>query len=257
MNDIFRKILINKESGKKMLAVLLDPEKCHGALLASTVAALKIKAPDFIFVGGSLSTSSSESLIGVLREETDSKLILFPGNASQFTPSADALLFLSLLSGRNPECLVGQHVSSSIAIKKSGMETIPTGYILIDGGKRSAVEYISGTQPIPRDQKDIALATAIAGELLGMHLIYLEAGSGAKKTVPADMISHIRKGVDLPLIVGGGITTTEELKACYDAGADIVVIGNHFEKQTSNIPEFVQFTEEYSLLANEDEDTDF
>lgn len=254
MNEIFRKILVNKEANKKMLAVLLDPEQCKGGLLSSTVAALKIKAPDFIFIGGSLTSSSSDSLIGVLREEANSKIISFPGNATQFTSSADALLFVSLISGRNADCLIGQHVISSVAIKKSGIETIPVGYILIDGGKRSSVEYMSNTMAIPRDKKDIVLSTAVAGELLGMHAIYLEAGSGAKDPVPAELISYVKESINLPLIVGGGITSLEELKACYDAGADIVVIGNYFEKEPARIPDFVSLAEEYSIEKEEVED---
>ncbi len=251
MNEIFRKILINKEANKKMLAVLLDPEQCKGAVLASTVAALKIKSPDFIFIGGSLTSSSVDSLIGVLREETSSKIISFPGSAIQFTPNADALLFMSLISGRNPECLIGQHVLSSVAIKKSGIETIPVGYILIEGGQRSSVEYMSNTLAIPRDKKEIALSTALAGELLGMYIIYLEAGSGAKSHVPADLITYVKQGINLPLIVGGGITSLQELKECYDAGADIVVIGNYFERQPAKIPDFVALAEEYAIETDE------
>lgn len=257
MREVFRKILLNREAKKKMLAVLLDPDKCMGMALASTVASLKTQEPDFIFIGGSLTSVSTESLIEVLKEELSSKIILFPGNASQFTPNADALLFMSLISGRNPEYLIGQQVLSSKAIKSSEMEIIPMGYILIDGGKKSAVEYVSNTQSIPSDQKDIVLSTALAGELLGMHSIYLEAGSGAKNPVPAELIEYVSQEISVPLIVGGGIKSLEELKACYDAGADIVVVGNYFEQHPQQIADFVVFTEEYSKKLAEKESVDF
>lgn len=245
--NIYKNILINRELNRKMLAVLIDPDQCRGSVLASTVAALKSDTPDFIFVGGSHTvTSSVDSLIELLKDEVKTNVVLFPGNVSQFSTHADALLYLSLLSGRNAEFLIGQHLTSSIAIKKSNIEVIPTGYLLIDGGKPSSVEYISNTKPIPRDKKAIALSTAVAGELLGMRLIYLEAGSGAETPVPAEMIEYVREGLSLPLIVGGGIKTTEQLTAAFDAGADIVVVGNAFESQPQRISEFVQCTRAYT-----------
>jgi len=155
-------------------------------------------------------------------------------------------LYLSLLSGRNAEYLIGQHLTSAVAIKKSNIEVIPTGYLLIDGGKPSSVEYISNTRPIPRDKNEIALSTAVAGELLGMRLVYLEAGSGANLPVPREMIEYVSAGLSLPLIVGGGIKTTVQLAAAFDAGADLVVVGNIFEKDPAKIAEFVQCTRAYS-----------
>jgi len=237
MKSIYKSILLNRELNHKMLAVLLDPDQCHGRALASTIAELKSNIPDFIFVGGSHTLNSVE--------EIDTNIILFPGNATQFSSKADALLFLSLLSGRNAEFLIGQHIGSAVAIKKSEVEVIPTGYILIDGGKLTSVEYISNTRPIPRDKKGIALSTSVAAELLGMKLVYLEAGSGANIPVPADMIEYVKKGLSLPLIVGGGIRTTDQLKEAFDAGADIVVVGNIFETLPLKIAEFVDFTAEY------------
>ena len=228
-----------------MIAVLLDPDQCRGSLLASTVAALKSNVPDFIFVGGSHTLSSTDSLIELLKEETKAHVILFPGNASQFSTKADALLYLSLLSGRNAEFLIGQHITSSIAIKKSEIEVIPTGYLLIDGGKPSSVEYISNSRPIPRDKNEIALSTSVAAELLGMNLIYLEAGSGALFPVPAEMIETVRTGLSIPLIVGGGIKTVEQLKNAFEAGADLVVVGNVFETNPAKISDFVEFTRSY------------
>jgi putative glycerol-1-phosphate prenyltransferase len=247
MNSIYKKILLNRESNHKMLAVLLDPDQCQGGSLASTIAELKTNVPDFIFVGGSHTLNSIDSLVELLKDEVQTNIVLFPGNASQFCANADALLYLSLLSGRNAEFLIGQHVGSAVAIKKSDIEVIPTGYLLIDGGKLTSVEYISNTRPIPRDKKEIALSTSVAAELLGMRMVYLEAGSGANFPVPVDMIEYVKAGLSLPIIVGGGIKTTFQLKEAFDAGADIVVVGNVFETTPSKISEFVAFTNEYGL----------
>lgn len=232
---------------KKMLAVLLDPDQCRGRILSSTIAALKSNVPDFIFVGGSHTNSSIDSFIEVLKDEVNSEVIIFPGNISQISTKANALLYLSLVSGRNAEFLIGQHVNSAISIKNSGIEVIPTGYILIDGAKHSSVEYISNTRPIPRDKKEIALSTAIAAELLGMSLIYLEAGSGANLPVPVDMIECVGHGTTLPIIVGGGIKTAEQLTNAFDAGADMVVVGNIFETEPQKIAEFVHATKNYGV----------
>lgn len=241
MNKIYNKILRNKESNRKMLAILLDPDKCRGGVLAATISALKTSLPDFIFVGGSHTLQSTDSFIAVLQEETKAEIILFPGNASQFTDKADAMLFLSLVSGRNSEFLIGQHVGSALAIKRSKIEVISTGYILIDGGKPSSVEYMSNTRPIPSDKKEIALSTALAAELLGMKMIYLEAGSGAAQPVSMEMISHVAKELSIPLIVGGGIKSIEALKMAYNAGADLVVVGNLFETEPEKIAEFIAY----------------
>ena len=239
MKNIYNHIVESQQENKKLLAVLLDPDQCRGSLLASTIAALKSNVPDFIFVGGSHILSSTDSLIELLKEETKAGVILFPGNASQFSTHADALLYLSLLSGRNAEFLIGQHITSALAIKSSEIEVIPTGYLLIDGGKPSSVEYISNTRPIPRDKNEIALSTSVAAELLGMKLIYLEAGSGANHPVNAEMIETVKSGLSIPLIVGGGIKTTGQLKIAYEAGADLVVVGNIFELNPSLIADFV------------------
>jgi len=245
MKNIYKTIVIGREVNRKMLAVLLDPDKCRGSILASTIAVLKSDTPDFVFVGGSHTLTSVDSLIELLEDELDSKIVLFPGNAAQFSPKADALLYLSLLSGRNAEFLIGQHITSAIAIKNSGMEVIPTGYLLIDGGKPSSVEYISNTRAIPRDKNEIALSTAVAAELLGMRLVYLEAGSGADVPVPVEMIKYVSRGLSLPLVVGGGIKTTEQMLAAYDAGADVVVVGNVFETNSSLISDFVSCSKNY------------
>ncbi|MDD2284515.1 MAG: geranylgeranylglyceryl/heptaprenylglyceryl phosphate synthase [Paludibacter sp.] len=245
-NNIYRKILLNREMGKKMFAVLIDPEKSNGRHFASIIAALKISPPDFVFVGGSHAVKSLNNMIEVLKEEVDTTVILFPGDASQFSEHADALLFLSLLSGRNPEYLIGQHIKSAVAIKESEVEVIPTAYLLIDGGKVSSVEFISNTRAIPRDKREIVRSTAVAGELLGMRLTYLEAGSGASQPVPGELISYIRKSISSPLIVGGGITTTEEVKTAFEAGADLVVVGNIFETELHQMTEFIKWVDSYN-----------
>lgn len=249
-NNIYRKILLNREIGKKMFAVLIDPEKSNGRQFASIIATLKIAPPDFVFVGGSHAVKSLDNMIEVLKEEVETTVVLFPGDASQFSEHADALLFLSLLSGRNPEYLIGQHIKSAVAIRESQVEVIPTAYLLIDGGKVSSVEYVSNTRAIPGDKKEIARSTAIAGELMGMHLTYLEAGSGATHTVPEEMISYIRKSIETPVIVGGGITTTDAMEVIYDAGADIIVVGNTFESDLQKMVDFVKWVETYNNRNN-------
>lgn len=240
--SIYRNILMNRELNKKMLAVLIDPEKCFGREFASVIAALKATPPDFVFVGGSHVAKSVDSVIHVLKEELTTPVILFPGDASQFSPSADAILYLSLLSGRNPDFLIGQHIKSAIQIRNSGVEIIPTAYILIDGGRVTSVQYISNTRPIPADKKDIVISTAVAGELLGMHMTYLEAGSGALNSVPASLIQALKSQLNGPLIVGGGIRDTDNLGKVFEAGADIVVIGNYLEENPFKISDFVHYT---------------
>jgi len=249
-NNIYRKILLNREMGKKMFAVLIDPEKSNGRQFASIIATLKIAPPDFVFIGGSHAVKSLDNMIEILKEEVETTVILFPGDASQFSEKADALLFLSLLSGRNPEYLIGQHIKSAVAIRESTIEVIPTAYLLIDGGKVSSVEFVSNTRAIPRDKKEIARSTAIAGELMGMHITYLEAGSGASQTVPEEMITYIRESVNTPVIVGGGITSTNAMGAIYDAGADIIVVGNAFESDLHKMIDFVRWVEDYNNRNN-------
>ena len=244
MSKIYDNILINSAAGRKMLAILLDPDKCVGEVLENTLAQLKSCSPDFIFIGGSFTNRSSEELLNNLSTSVVPK-ILFPGDASQFTPRADALLFLSLLSGRNTDYLIGQHVRSAEEIKKSGIEVIPTAYLLIDGGKKSAVEQVSQTKPIDADDINTCVSTAIAGELLGMKMIYLEAGSGALNTVSTSMIKAVKNSLNVPLIVGGGIKSTNQLKNVLDAGADLVVVGNVFETETNKISDFVNFVKNY------------
>lgn len=240
-NKIFQKILKHKATRQKMLAVLLDPDQCRDEHLTNILKTLKTYKPDFIFVGGSHTTFSTEILIEQIKQNTSIDIVLFPGDESQFSVKADALLYLSLISGRNPEYLIGQHVNSSLAIKESGIEVIPTAYILIEGGKTSSVEYISNTRAIPRSKNKIALSTAMAGELLGMQIVYLEAGSGAELPVPEEMIKIIHKKLSIPIFVGGGIKTLDSLQKAYDAGADLVIVGNAFESEPKKIQDFVEY----------------
>ncbi len=234
-------ILAARREGRKLLALLLDPEKADLEKLPLSGSYL----PDYVFVGGSTG-GNCDAFVAALRRRTNVPIVLFPGSALQFSPAADALLFLSLLSGRNAETLVGQQVRAARAVRRSGIESIPMGYILIDGGKETAVQRVTHTQPI--EQSDIVqiVDTAIAAELLGKQLVYLEAGSGAVTPVDADIIRAVRKNTHIPLIVGGGIRTTEQMTNAFGAGADMVVIGNHFEFNPEELPAFCQAVRQYS-----------
>ena len=221
--------------GQKMLAVLIDPEKADASRLDALCPLINDANPDFLFVGGSTGTQIEE-VVRALRLRTSAPVVLFPGNVSQFTPTADALLVLSLLSSRNPEFLIGAQVRAAKAIQDSGIDTLSVGYILVDGGRASSVQQATGSEPLTKT--DDILATAVAAELLGFQSVYLEAGSGAKTPVSASVIEAVRAKLRVPLIVGGGIRTTEQMLAAYRAGADIVVIGNHFESHPEQIPLF-------------------
>ncbi len=229
MKKIYARILQNKKEGKKSLAILLDPDKITN--IHKNLSQIKKLKPDWLMIGGSLLFDNHlDKIISKIKQYCNAPIILFPGNNQQISSQADALLFLSLISGRNPEFLIGQHVSIAPVLAKSKLEIIPTGYILIENGQTTSVEYISQTQPIPRKKIDMALATAMAGEMLGMKLIYLEAGSGASKPVPSKLIKKVSKQIKVPLIVGGGIKNEKQLKKAFDSGADIVVIGTAIEK---------------------------
>ncbi len=240
--NIYTEIVVKIRRKEKMLAILLDPEKCIGKHLEKILLELKRKQPHFIFIGGSTKNHSTEDVFEALREVDVPKLI-FPGDVSQFSDKADALLLLSLLSGNNPDYLIGQQKREALKIKQSEVEVIPTAYLLIDGGKKSSVEYVSQTKPIDRTNIKEAVSVAVAGELLGMKMVYLEAGSGALLPVEAEMISTVKKHLDIPLIVGGGIRTEEALKKAYRSGADIVVVGNLFETDSEKIVSFISLVE--------------
>jgi geranylgeranylglyceryl phosphate synthase family protein len=227
---VYEQIQALRQAGRKGLAVLVDPDKTS-AIAAGRILALAERAGvDFFLVGGSLLMNDEvEACVEALKAGTI-PVIMFPGDPQQIMPNADAVLLLSLISGRNPDLLIGRHVAAAARLKASGLEIIPTGYILIDGGTATSVSYMSGTMPIPAQKNDIAVSTAIAGEMLGLKLLYLEAGSGAKEAVPAAMIEAVRKQVSIPLFVGGGIRTPEKARLACEAGADIIVIGTAIEE---------------------------
>ena len=218
--------------GKKSIAVLVDPDKAEDpARLNHLINLASENCIDFFFVGGSLITTTNLSeVINQIKEHVSIPVILFPGNSMQLDPGADAILFLSLISGRNPDLLIGQHVIAAPILKNNKIEVMPTGYMLINSGKITSVAYISNTTPIPEDKYSLAACTALAGEMLGLQLIYLDAGSGADREINAKMISAVRKAVNTPLIVGGGINTSAKAIAALEAGADMIVIGNALEK---------------------------
>lgn len=219
------------QSQSKRLAVLIDPDKSGTDYLHRIAEVVNKAGIELIFFGGSLLTKYElDEHIKTLRGLTEAKIILFPGSSLQVTPEADALLFLSLISGRNPELLIGQHVIAAPLIKQFNLETLSTGYMLVDGGRPTTASYISGTLPLPSDKPDIAACTAMAGEMLGLSQVYLDAGSGAMHPVSKEIISAVRQSIDLPIIVGGGIRSVDQAVSAAMAGADIVVVGNAAEK---------------------------
>ncbi len=222
----------------KKLAVLIDPDKQSEKELAKISKKSQKDGADFFLVGGSLVSSSLDSTIDVIKQNSEIPVLLFPGSVLQISNKADGILLLSLISGRNPNLLIGNHVIAAPILKKSSLEIISTGYMLIDGGNKTSVEYMSDTKPIPSNKADIAVATAIAGELLGNKLIYLEAGSGAKNHVNEILIKEVKKSINIPLIVGGGISDIKKLDVICKAGADIIVTGTAFEKNSSLIKAF-------------------
>ena len=235
---LYQQLLEKKSKGQKSFAILIDPDKVDDTKLDElTELAVAAKA-DYLFVGGSLVISNHlDKVVQRIKRNCDIPAILFPGSPSQISVHADGLLYLSLISGRNPELLIGQHVISAAAVKQSGLEIIATGYMVIDGGAPTTVSYISNAAPVPADKNEIAMCTAMAGEMLGMRVIYMDAGSGAKRAVSDSMIEKVAHSIEIPLIVGGGITTPEKAYRNCRAGADVLVIGNAIEKDPSLIKE--------------------
>jgi putative glycerol-1-phosphate prenyltransferase len=233
--DIF---LDRKQQGRKSFAVLIDPDKVNTSQLDELVMLGDKAGVDYFFLGGSLVISNHlDDCVKHIKAQTDIPVILFPGSPSQLSRYADALLYLSLISGRNPELLIGQHVISAPAVKQSGIEIMPTGYMVIDGGAPTTVSYISNAAPIPSDKNEIAMCTAMAGEMLGMKLIYMDAGSGARKPITEAMIERVSSVIEAPLIIGGGITHPEKAYLNCKAGADVIVVGNAIEKDLGLISE--------------------
>lgn len=229
-------LLDKKAKGEKMFAVLIDPDKADEKHLAEVVALSKQHSVDFFFVGGShITTQHLARVVSYCKANSSIPVVLFPGNSSGIDEGADALLYLSLLSGRNPEYLIGKHVASASMLKNSLLEIISTSYLLIDGGRQTTASYISGTIPIPSDKPEIAASTAFAGQLMGHHIVFLDCGSGAEKTISTEMVEKVKNWIDLPLLCGGGIDTADKAAQMWQAGADLVVVGNAIEQHPALI----------------------
>ena len=232
--NIYQNIVSAKKEGKKLLAVLIDPEKMDLKHIPCFFEKIHNSIATHIFVGGSTDKDNqTESVVMEVKKETNLPVILFPGDVSQITNKADGILFLSLLSGRNPEYLIEQQIKAAPILKNAPLEIIPTGYILIDGKKETATQKVSNTKPISQEKTTRILHTSLAGEFSGKQLIYLEAGSGATQVVSQNIIEMVSNKITVPLIVGGGIHTKKQLENAFNAGADIVVIGTAFEKDES------------------------
>jgi phosphoglycerol geranylgeranyltransferase len=235
---IYNSLAEKKKQGKKSFAVLIDPDKVNNSILDELIELSIIAKVDLLLVGGSLVISNHlDECVKHIKQNCDLPVILFPGSPSQISKYADALLYLSLISGRNPELLIGQHVVSAPFVKQSGLEILPTGYMVIDGGAPTTVSYISNASPVPHDKNEIAMCTAMAGEMLGMKLIYMDSGSGAKRPITESMIKIVADHIEAPLIIGGGITHSEKAYLNCKAGADVIVVGNAIEKNASLIKE--------------------
>lgn len=230
MSSILNEIITAKKGKKKLLALLIDPDKINITDCKKLVDKIKQSPATHVLIGGSsYSGSHLDELIQVLKKMVQLPIILFPGNVTQISTQADALLFLMLISGRNPEYLIEQQVNAVPILKKSNLEVISTGYLLIESGTQTAVERVSQTQPLERTAIQYVIQTAQAGEYIGNKLIYLEAGSGATNAVPLEMIRMVAQAISIPLVVGGGIRSQKAIDEAFQAGADMVVIGTAFE----------------------------
>ncbi len=248
--SIGSQLIERKRAGRKSFAVLLDPDKIDFNTFPAFLKKSVDHGVDYFFVGGSLITTYViREVIEAIREHTTIPAVLFPGNSLHIEPSADAILLLSLISGRNPDLLIGQHVISAPLLKSSGLEIMPTGYMLVESGKLTTVSYISNTIPMPRDKPGVAACTAMAGEMLGLKLMYLDAGSGAQMPVPQDMISAVSQSVSVPVIVGGGINSVTKAQQAMSAGADLIVIGNGIESNPELLPEIAEVVNKFNNLT--------
>ena len=233
---------------RKSIALLLDPDKAKGDSLRNIIKTAKESKTDYIFAGGSLTFNSIENLITEIRKLCSIPVVLFPGNLLQLSHKADIILLLSLISGRNPELLIGNHVIAAPYLKDVREKVVSVGYILISCGNKTSVEYISQTEAIPSDKPEIAIATAMAGEMLGLQMIYLEAGSGASNTVPVSLVRAVRENISIPLAVGGGIKNYNEIEAIFDAGADLIILGNGCEKNPDLLIEACKTRDKFRKL---------
>lgn len=238
LKGIYHSLTERKRAGKKSFAVLIDPDKVNDGNIEFLIELSVAAKVDYFLVGGSLVISNYlDECLQLIRRSCSIPTVLFPGSPSQVSKYADALLYLSLISGRNSELLIGQHVVSAPIVKRSGLEIMPTGYMVVDGGAPTTVSYISNASPLPADKNEIAMCTAMAGEMLGMKLIYMDAGSGAKRAISESMIEKVAQSIDVPLIIGGGIIEPEKAYLNCKAGADVIVVGNAIEKDVSLIKE--------------------
>ena len=234
MKHIYNDILASVSKREKQLAVLIDPDKIKFDKVSGFVKKVNTSMATHIFVGGStVDEGATDVLVKEIKKYTELPVVLFPGGVTQISGKADAILFLSLISGRNSEFLIGKHIRAVSKLKETNLEVISTGYILIESGTETAVERVTGTEPLSRTNTQYIVDTAKAGELLGMKLIYLEAGSGAKLSLSKKIISNVKKTLNIPLIVGGGIRSKKQLEDAYHAGADLVVVGTVFEEDES------------------------
>ena len=239
--DLYKNILISKKQSKKLFAILIDPDKQKNSDLLLIIKNANKSKVNYFFVGGSLLINDNlNDCIKTIKENSKIPVILFPGNAMQINPKADGILFLSLISGRNPDLLIGKQVISAPILKQTELEIISTGYMLIDSGKATTASYMSNTVPIPREKNAIATSTAIAGQYLGMKLIYMDGGSGAEQPITKDMIKEVSNCIDIPLIIGGGICNAKKAIENCEAGADLIVVGNAIEKDPSLIIDISQ-----------------
>jgi len=251
--NILTTLQTRRAAGQKSLAVLLDPDKVEQDGLSDLLIRTIDHPVDLFLVGGSLVVDYvHREVIDTLRRHRDTPIVLFPGNPLHIDPTADAVLLLSLISGRNADFLIGQHVVAAPMLRKSGLEIMPTGYMLVDSGAQTTVSYISGTMPIPSNKPDVAACTAMAGEMLGMKLMYLDAGSGAQRPVPIDMIAAVNRVIDVPLIVGGGIDSAEKARQALKAGADMLVVGNGIERNPDLLPELCAVMQEINQSVLQD-----
>ena len=238
LKGIYNSLCERKYTGKKSFAVLIDPDKVNVEKIKQLIKLGQAAAIDYFLVGGSLVVSNfTDECVRLIKQLSDIPVILFPGSPNQLSKNADALLYLSLISGRNADLLIGQHVISAPVVKQSGLEIMSTGYMVIDGGAPTTVSYISNAAPLPADKNEIAMCTAMAGEMLGMKLIYMDSGSGAKRAITESMIEKVSTCISVPLIIGGGITHPEKAYLNCKAGADVIVVGNAIEKDENLIME--------------------
>lgn len=241
ISDLINQSIIKKQ---KLFALLIDPDKHTTESLIRTSKNAEKSNVDIILIGGSLINKDINISIELIKNNSNIPTLLFPGNLLQLSSKADGILLLSLISGRNPDLLIGNHVIASPQIKQSRLEVLPTAYMLIEGGKTSSVEYMSNTKPIPSDKYDIAVATAMAGEMLGLKYVYLEAGSGAKSSINTKMIESVKENINIPLIVGGGIKSSDDIQTIINAGADIIVVGNIIEQKPEILQDLVRIVHE-------------